>query len=346
MALRFFASSGDPRAIPVFIKALNSDEATQKIAADALAQRPKEVVGPALLEALNKQVDTREQVVDILSRMKYYEAIAPLTKLARNRDPAVYEGAIEGLRAICDPDDTDLKRMFALYLEVPAGAQRERVERAIAYICAKNPKASDRATILLGLVDRHRDKNGNAFQATVLPLLGRLGTDAVYQKIQPLLNSPTPELSAAAVRALCNWPTAQYADALWDLATKSESKSDRSQTLRAYIRVVTLPNERPEAKTLEMLQNAMKLADNSDNRKLALARAASVRTLATVDWVAAYLDNPDLAQTACRTIVELAHHRFLRQPNKAHFEPILRKVEATAQDKSIARLAEKARLGM
>lgn len=133
--------------------------------------------------------------------MKYYEAIAPLTKLARNRDPAVYEGAIEGLRAICDPDDTDLKRMFALYLEVPAGAQRERVERAIAYICVKNPKASDRATILLGLVDRHRDKNEIAFQATVLPLLGRLGTDAVYQKIQPLLNSPTPELSAAAVRA-------------------------------------------------------------------------------------------------------------------------------------------------
>lgn len=95
-----------------------------------------------------------------------------------------------------------------------------------------------------------------------------------------------------------------------------------------------------------MLQNAMKLADNSDNRKLALSRAASVRTLATVDWVAGYLDDPDLAQTACRTIVELAHHRFLRQPNKAHFEPILRKVEATAQDKSVARLAEKARLGM
>ena len=75
-------------------------------------------------------------------------------------------------------------------------------------------------------------------------------------------------------------------------------------------------------------------------------RAASVRTLATVDWVAGYLDDPELAQTACKTIVELAHHRFLRQPNKAHFEPILRKVEATAKDKSVAGLAEKARLGM
>jgi HEAT repeat protein len=333
MALRFLASIGDPRVVPILLNALSSDEATRRIAADALAQRPKQAVGPALLEALNKQVDIREQVVDILSKMKYYEAIDPLTTLARSADPVVYEGAVEGLRAICDPDETDLKRMFALYLDVPAGEQRDCVERAIAYVCGKNPKASDRAAILLGFVDRHRDKNRIAFQAAVLPLLGRLGTDAVYQKIQPLLNSPTPQLSAAAVRAFCNWPTAQYADALWDLATKSESQAYRTQALRAYIRVVTLPNDRPEAKTLEMLKNATKIADSSENKKLALSRTASVRTLATVDWVAGYLDDPDLAQTACRTIVELAHHRFLRQPNKTHFEPILRKVEATAKDK-------------
>jgi hypothetical protein len=90
----------------------------------------------------------------------------------------------------------------------------------------------------------------------------------------------------------------------------------------------------------------MNLADNNENKNLALSRAAAIRTLETVDWAAGYLDDPALAQTACRVIVELAHHRFLRQPNKAHFEPILRKVEATAKDKSIAELAEKARLGM
>jgi hypothetical protein len=213
-------------------------------------------------------------------------------------------------------------------------------------IFAKNPRVSERATILLRLVDHHRDKNRDAFQAAVLPLLGRLGTDAVYKKIQPLLNSPTSGLSAAAVRAFCNWPSAQYADALWDLAVKSESPAYRSQALRAYARVVTLPSDRPAGKTLAMLKNAMQLADSSDNKTLVLSRAAAVRTLETVDWAATYLDDPHLAQTACEVIVKLAHHRFLRQPNKAHFEPILKKVEATAGDKSIAELAEKARLGM
>ncbi len=346
MALRFLGSVDNSQVIPVLIKALSSDEPSRTIAAAALTQRPKEVVGPALLESLNTQVDTREQVVDILSKLKYYEAIDPLTELARNADPAVYEGAVAGLRAICDPDETDLKRMFDLYLDVPAGAQRDLVERAIAYICEKNPNVPERATVLLGLVDNRRDSSQVAFQATVAPLLGRLGTDAVYSKIQPLLNSPRSELSAAAVRALCNWPTAEYAGTLWELATKSDSEIHRSQALRAYIRVVTLPNDRPEAETLGMLQNAMKLADSSDNQKLALSRASAVRTLETVDWAAGYLDDPILAQTACQVIVELAHHRFLRQPNKAHFEPILRKVEATAKDKSIVERAEKARLGM
>jgi hypothetical protein len=295
---------------------------------------------------LNQQVQLRDEIVEILSKLKYYEAIDPLTKLARKTDPSVYEGAVEGLRAISDPDKTDLRRMLALYLDVPAGAQRDYVERAIGYICEKNPRASDRATVLVELVNSHRDRDQAAFQANVLPLLGRLGTSAVYARIQPLINSPRPELSGAAVRALCNWPTAEHADQLWELATQSSSKIYRSQALRAYIRVVSLPSKRPDAETLGMLQGAMKLADTSENKNLALSRAASVRTLATVDWAAGYLDDPELAETACRVIVELAHHRFLRQPNKAHFEPILRKVEATAKDKSIAELAEKARLGM
>jgi len=53
-----------------------------------------------------------------------------------------------------------------------------------------------------------------------------------------------------------------------------------------------------------------------------------------------------LAQTACTVIVELAHHRFLREPNKAKFEPILLKVERTATDKDVAERAKKSRLGM
>ena len=77
MALRFLASIGDPQVIPVLIKALRSDETSRRIAADALAQRPKGAIGPRSWKPLNKQVDYPRAAVEILSKLKYYEAIDP-----------------------------------------------------------------------------------------------------------------------------------------------------------------------------------------------------------------------------------------------------------------------------
>lgn len=118
-------------------------------------------------------------------------------------------------------------------------------------------------------------------------------------------------ISAAAVRSQ-ELATAQYADALWDLAAKSESPAYRSQALRAYIRGD--PPQRLAGKPRpSMLKNAMKLADSSDNKRLALSRLRFGVTLVTsIDWIAAYLDDRDLAETYlpqssnCRTTVSCA----------------------------------------
>jgi hypothetical protein len=117
-------------------------------------------------------------------------------------------------------------------------------------------------------------------------------------------------------------------------------------SLRAYIRVVTLPSERPEAETLDMLREAMKLADGVDEKRLALGRASTVRTMETVNWIVPYLDDPELGQSACETLVELAHHRFLRNPNMDRFGPILEKVGRISKDPAIAERANRYRLGL
>ena len=95
-----------------------------------------------------------------------------------------------------------------------------------------------------------------------------------------------------------------------------------------------------------MLQNAMKLAENVDDKQLALERAATIRTLETVTWVAQYLDDPQLGQTACKSVVELAHHRFLRHPNMARFGPLLEKVGRISEDPAVVERAKRYRLGL
>ena len=95
-----------------------------------------------------------------------------------------------------------------------------------------------------------------------------------------------------------------------------------------------------------MLQQAMKQAENAEDKQLVLVRASTVRTLETVAWVAGYLDDPELAQAACESIVELAHHRFLRHPNMDRFGPLLEKVSKISRDPAIAERAKKYRLGL
>lgn len=346
VATRFLTRFADDRIGPAMIAALETkNDEIREIVTAAILDMPKSSIASLLVEALTSKPALRNDIVPLLSKFQYYEAIDPLVKLARNADPNVYEGAIEGLRGICDPDDSDLGRLFELFLQSKTDKQREFVARAIAYVAEKNPKADERAKILVAIVDRKNEKSAE-FQAVVLPLLGRLGTSEVYKRIESARQSTNPLLAAAAVRALCNWPTAEHAADLWKIAESSDSPVFKNQALRAYIRVVTLPTKRAESETLAMLKKSMALADNASTRNFALSRAATVRTLDTVKWAAGYLDNAELAETACKVIVELAHHRFLRQPNKAFFDPILRKVESTSKDSATVQKAEKARMGM
>ncbi len=65
----------------------------------------------------------------------------------------------------------------------------------------------------------------------------------------------------AGYRALANWPDATVADELLDIAKTSEVASYRVWSLRAYARVVSMPNERPPQQTFEMLKSVMELAN-------------------------------------------------------------------------------------
>jgi hypothetical protein len=145
---------------------------------------------------------------------------------------------------------------------------------------------------------------------------------------------------------LCNWPNAEVADRLLELATRSNRQEFRVWALRAYIRVATLPSDRPEAKTLALLQHAMTLAERLDEKRLTISRASTVRLMETVTWIAPYLDDPELCQSACESLVELARHRFLRQPNMDRFRPILEKVARMSKDSNTAERAKRYRLGL
>lgn len=345
-ALRSLGTLKDTTTISVFVDELIAPKSTVREAAtSALLRFPREIAGPALVQAMQND-SLRHAAIDVLVAMKYYEAIDPMLKLARSNNEKNWSPAVDGLAKLCDPDEHDLLRMLRLYLDSRSGVHRERVERAVVTVCEKMSDADARGDKLLEALGKRDGGLSDALLVRTLPLLGKLGNARVAELVRGKIDSNDPALQQSAVRAFCNWPNADYCAELWKIASENPSPQYRQWALRAFVRVVTLKSDRPAGETLAMLQQAMQAARADADKQWTLSRATSVRTLASAEWAASYLDDSALSQTACTVLVELAHHRFLREPNKAKFEPLLLKVERIAKDKNIAERAKKSRLGM
>jgi len=340
--IRCLGMVGDASVIPFLLDTLAAGGDLAEAAQQTLVGLPRDQVGRALLDALDNRPELRVPVIQTLDKLTYYEAIDPLVAIAAQRDPDVYGPALDGLRGIADPDAHDVPRLVKLLLGTSRGKHRDEVEKTLLIVCDKLPAGADRAGPVLDAL-RQVDP---AEAPRYLPLLGRLGGPKALERIQSALENSNQGIQEAAVRALCNWPNAEVAGELLDLASNSDTKAYRGWALRAYVRVVSLKSDRPEEKTLAMLQNAMKLADDVDNKRLVLERTATVRTMEAVAWLAQHLDDPALAQAASAAIVELAHHRFLRHPNMDRFGPILEKVGALSKDPAVVERAKRYRLGL
>ena len=340
--IRCLGMIGDPATIPKLIDMLGIGGDVADAAKAALAGLPRKQVATALLDALQSRPQQRGPVIDVLIDIKCYDAIDPLVEIASAANPNEHTPALHGLRGIADPDKTDIPRLVKLLLRTEPGEHRDEVEKTILIVCDKLPEGADRSELVLASLV----KADSSQKPKYLPVLGRLGGAKALAMIETGLDDKEPSVREAAVRALCNWPNADVAERLLALATDSDDRGHRRMALRAYIRVVSLKSDRPESETLAMLQNAFKLATTVDEKRLAIERTATVRTMAAAGWVASLLDDPSVAQAACKTLVELAHHRFLRHPNMKQFGPILEKVAEISDDPTIVERAKRYRLGL
>jgi hypothetical protein len=218
--------------------------------------------------------------------------------------------------------------MTAGLLKSQEGAERLAAERALAAACLRTPGDGDRAEPLLAEYETFDD----AQRLILLPVLGRVGGDKVKSVVESAIADSRPAQHEAGLRALGNWPDASVSDRLTELADNDPHPAHRIQALRALIRVATLEDGRSDDDRLQALKQAAKLAQRPEERMLAIERARAIRTIESLRFAVGCLDDPALAQKACETIVELAHHRSLREPNKAEFDAALDRVLKLSRD--------------
>lgn len=324
--IRALAFIGDAKHVPLLASGLGAAEPMiDEASRDSLNRLAAPGVDEALVTALTSADATRRvSIIELLAWRKCAAAVPVLLGQATRAEPAVGDAAILAIRALATPKY--IPAMIKVIVAAKPGSQRDEMEKAVVAICGQIADAQRRADAALEAYAA----GGNADRTALLPLLGRLGGPRALAAIREAMKSQEPEIREAAIRGLCNWPDASAAPELLELARQSDKKYS-VWALRAYIRVITSVGSGRDLETLALLKQAMPLATEKAERQLILNRARAVRTIETLRWLLPYVDDPELCDAACETIVDLARQRFLRTPNQQEFNAALKKVIATCK---------------
>ncbi|VTU00270.1 pbs lyase heat-like repeat domain protein : PBS lyase HEAT-like repeat domain protein OS=Rhodopirellula sp. SWK7 GN=RRSWK_06263 PE=4 SV=1: HEAT_2: HEAT_2: HEAT_2 [Gemmataceae bacterium] len=325
---------GDAGTVDQLLELVSSKDAAAGVATEALAALPAEGVNEKLLAALDAEKTPAKTValIGVLERRKASAAVPALLKAATDADAGVRTAAFNGLKSLAGPEH--IPGMIAAFLKANKGKDRDQAEQAIVAVALQIANAEKRAEPVLAAVkDTAKDR-----AADMLPLLGRIGGTDAKKVLREALAGTDPALHDAAVAGLCNWPDATANDELLALAEKGKD-AEKLRALQALIRVNTVLVDRtPEERlaTLAVVKKAMELSTRDDERRAILEGLGNVRHIETLHYVLPYLDQPALAEAACKGVTGLAHSKNLREPNKAEFAKALDRVIATTKDKALA----------
>ena len=317
----------------------SGSKAEASAARTALVRLRGRAVSTAMVETLKKSSEPglRATLIELVTTRRDVDFLPDLVPLVLDADARVRTAAMSALGQTGGPDQ--VAAMVAGVLRAEKGSERDAAERAVVEVCKRIPDASQRTAPILAAMD----KLNAADRAVLLLTLGRMGGAAAAKTVEAAIADPA--LHEAGVRSICNWPDASVAPRLIEIFNSDPQEEFRKMALQALIRVAPLGDGRSNEARLELLKKVMGLCTRPEDQDRVLKRASAIYTVEALRFVAPYLDQPEHAQAACEAVVELAHHREVRDANKADFMPALDKVIAICKDLTLIERAERYKAG-
>ncbi len=332
VAIRALGGVGNASAAARLIEIMQSGGDAGNAAREALGTTWAEGVDAELVKATRQAEDPgqRAQLIEILDRRRAAIAVPALLQEMLHEDSNVRRRAMSALGNLAGAGDID--GMLKGLIRLQDAGERDEAEKAITAVCSRIADESQQVEVILTVYKRSPADD----KSIILPVLGRIGGEMALQTVRAAISGSDAGQHDSGVRALCNWPDSAVAEDLLKLAETDREESNRVRALRALARVAVLPGERTEENKLQLLKDGMRLATRDDERKLILDRAREARTVETARFAASFLDNPALAERACRTIIEVAHRREIREPNQDEFNKLLAEVVQVTKDRGLA----------
>lgn len=336
-ALTALGYLGEAADVPLLVAQLSAADETRKAAARASLVRlaGEEVPSTIVAEMTGRPTEIQVTLIEILASRRAIGSVSDLLKLAMSSEAPVRRAAMVALGQLANAEH--IAAMAKAVLKAQRGQEREAAEKAVLVVSQRITPLDAQADPLL----KAMQAMPNADRLALLPTLGRVGGTKAYEQVNAAVKAADSKTHDTGIRALCNWPDASVADRLVELVQQEGHPEHKRMALRALIRVAVVNDGRSDAQRLERLQQAMSLCDRDDERQLVVQRARAVRSVETLRYLMTFIGQSHFAQTACESIVELAHHRALRDGHKAEFHAALDQVMQTSTDSVVVDRAQR-----
>ncbi len=342
-AVRAIAPLGDGKQVALLVRSLAGRGPIPDAARAALVAIQGADVSSQLLvaaEAGELPAASREAVFEILAQRRDGSAVPLLLNAAVSDEAALRAAAMRALAKLAGP--AEVGGMVAGFLAAREGSERSGAERAILAVCVQGPEAKPAAAALAAAYRAAEP----ASRETLLPLLARVGGPDVLAIVDSLVADPDPARRKLGLIALSRWPDATVADRLLNLLGKAGDDRERQLLLGGLIRIAPVPNNGlDDAQKLALVEKTLMLCPTDEDRGRLLERAGAIRRVETLRFLLPFLDEPAVAEAAAKGVVDLAHHRSLRDGHKAEFMAALDRVLKVAQDPVTRDRAERYKQG-
>jgi HEAT repeat protein len=340
-AIDALGSLGGKDDLPLLTKTLTSGAGAEQAAARrSLVRMPGNAIDKGLSAALKEATPAgRAAMIDVLATRRATSEIPALIAATVDETAQVRSAAMSALGQIGSPEQ--VASMLAGVLKAQPGGERDNAEKCVAMICARIGNEDQRGTQLIEAMKTV----AAADRDELLPLVGRVGGRKLIDYVGNIAAESDPARRKFGIDALSKWPDASVADKLLEIAEKAMDPAERNQAFQGYVKISATRDKRNDKQRLERMKQAMKAARTPEERLLVINRTRTAYDVESVRFVLPYLDEPGFAQLACETIVEIAHHREVRDPNKAEFDKILDKVIATTKDPVVVDRAQRYKRG-
>ena len=307
-ALVAIAELGDATSVPLLARiAASEEERASEAAHEALVQLKSPEINNAVAARLDDaSEETQVILLGVLAERLAYGQLPVLLATACDPSAAVRTAAFEALGALAS--SSDFGNLLALLLGEEDPATRATAQAAIS---AVSRRADDKTEAAERVLAAYAEGKSNVpVRCALLTLLGELGSEAGLALVRKEARASDAGIQEAAVRALAQWPTATALPDLLQAARSAPEKSLRIVALRAFLRLLELPSDRPAATTLKLYEDGLRLASTNEEKRLAISGLAHVPDERAGEVIRGFLSDPELGADAALALETFEKRAF------------------------------------